>query len=433
MLLPSSLTSSSSSLSSSLSLNTAPAPGRESLNALANQIVKAADDSFGVCDDIGKAALSIVARAWDGTLSESLTQEVIPLETAIATASADLDKAMYSYLGKTVPKLVKSMPSFNGEKIVEDIIKAFGKLKDCKFHEFRTVDIDNMQAVISKTEDEWRVTPRKHAVSTVLDFLCQLLNLSEGLRKRANRFTANDLAHTRATELKDSQAMHDMFPWNSNDLNTPKKQLVYDSRERTCQEILDCYHQEPNFTALFQPPPRSGDDDPENDEEDDENDYDFWLTQKMAARLHFQACVCSDDDELRHGDMPRLPKIARSFWRKSAAWRLDLMECYRRIACRLAQGMPPSPNCTGEEMALHNIITVAPEADEVIGNSDFGERDILSALPTYRNDDNFDLVSDAAFQDHDVLMLFEKGDGGFGNDDEEEDDKRAEPGHMAPS
>ena len=65
----------------------------------------------------------------------------------------------------------------------------------------------------------------------------------------------------------------------------------------------------------------------------------------------------------------------------------------------------PNPNCTGEEMALHKIIEYA---------SDFAEDEKechiedYYALPVHEEDDDFDTVRENLFQDHDVLMLFNK-------------------------
>ena len=109
--------------------------------------------------------------------------------------------------------------------------------------------------------------------------------------------------------------------------------------------------------------------------------------------------------------MPRLPKIARPFWKRSSEWRRRFAECYRRIAYRLQKGLPPSPNCTGEEMAFHNIMDEGVEdADDAIG-------DELEGLPTFPNDDAYDMVKEIAVEDEDVLMLFEEGDNGSDDDE----------------
>jgi hypothetical protein len=58
-----------------------------------------------------------------------------------------------------------------------------------------------------------------------------------------------------------------------------------------------------------------------------------------------------------------------------------------RLASRLAKGMEPQPNCTGEEMALHKIIEMARYDDFEAFD------DELEALPSHPKDDDFDMVS----------------------------------------
>lgn len=76
--------------------------------------------------------------------------------------------------------------------------------------------------------------------------------------------------------------------------------------------------------------------------------------------------------------------------------------------------MPPAALCrmnlpnvflhTAEELVLHRLIDMAKisweEEDEVVAEA-------IKGLPRSTLDEDFDLVSDAAFQDHDVLMLFD--------------------------
>jgi hypothetical protein len=61
--------------------------------------------------------------------------------------------------------------------------------------------------------------------------------------------------------------------------------------------------------------------------------------------------------------------------------------------------------CAAEEFALHMIIGMAKdfwqdEADEAV-------QEAIKDLPRSTVDEDFDLISDAAFQDHDVMMLFD--------------------------
>mmetsp|Transcript_42218 Transcript_42218/g.47013 ORF Transcript_42218/g.47013 Transcript_42218/m.47013 type:complete len:251 (+) Transcript_42218:56-808(+) len=157
----------------------------------------------------------------------------------------------------------------------------------------------------------------------------------------------------------------------------------------------------------------------EEDEDEEDEDEDIWLTPRMAAKIHNQAIVVGDimfDDDLSSkSSHPRLPKIARPFFQKSEVWRLSFRDCYFRIAMRLQKGLPPQPNCTGEEMAFHNIMDGVPDIEE-----HFEDNEDFQALPKYHNDDDYFTVRDCAIQDEDVLELFDPGDGGHDDTDDED-------------
>ena len=155
-----------------------------------------------------------------------------------------------------------------------------------------------------------------------------------------------------------------------------------------------------------------------NDDDDDDDDDGPWLTPRMAARIHFTALMLAtvmldhDDDDDGDGiNAPRLPRIARPFFKNSNEWRLSFRDCYVRIAMRLQKGLPPKPNCTGEELAFHNIMDEARYTDMM-------EED--DELPTFPNDDDYETVRENAVQDDDVLDLYEKGDNGYSDSDEDE-------------
>jgi hypothetical protein len=65
----------------------------------------------------------------------------------------------------------------------------------------------------------------------------------------------------------------------------------------------------------------------------------------------------------------------------------------------------PNPNCTGEEMALHKIIEYASDFAE---DEEECQIDDYYALPVHLEDDNFNDMREHLFEDHDVLMLFNK-------------------------
>ena len=159
-----------------------------------------------------------------------------------------------------------------------------------------------------------------------------------------------------------------------------------------------------------------------------------WLTPRMAAHLHHVAIRNGKemlDDWKSH--LPTLPMVACPFFKRSREWQESFRDCYLRIGTRLQKGLPPCPNCTGEELALHNIIYIAPDADEAMTEDD--DFYIFKGLPTFPNDENYSLVTDNAVDDIDVMMLFEDGVNGYweynDDDDTNVDNPIPGPGSMA--
>lgn len=129
-----------------------------------------------------------------------------------------------------------------------------------------------------------------------------------------------------------------------------------------------------------------------------------WLTPRMAHKI-FHAAVEGGGMDINADSPPRLPKVARLFWGRSKDWRRNFRECYRQIACRVAQGRLPRPNCTGEEMALHNLLDSA----EDMGNDILDHDPHAARLPRFpEKDDDFGMVRDVAVEDLDVLELFDE-------------------------
>ena len=102
-------------------------------------------------------------------------------------------------------------------------------------------------------------------------------------------------------------------------------------------------------------------------------------------------------------------KVARPFFKQSREWRESFRDCHLRIAMRIQKGLDPQPNCTGEEMAFHNIMSLAPDADDAIHEE-------IVEIPENPNDDEYGKVRENGVEDEDVLMLFETGD----DDDDDE-------------
>ena len=152
---------------------------------------------------------------------------------------------------------------------------------------------------------------------------------------------------------------------------------------------------------------------------DDEEDYDdFWLSPRMAALLHHCCTVYADqvleigsETEMDEWTLEDLPSVAQPYARKTS-WALAFREASRRLVARLGKGEFPHPNCTGEEMALHKIIEMA---QELYTDGDEAIMDTLEGLPKSTKDENFDMVSDLVFEDHDVLMLYDMADAVLSN------------------
>lgn len=252
---------------------------------------------------------------------------------------------------------------------------------------------------LTKREELLGDGPLNDEVSTVKQFCMRVMALLELVKFRTGNLIANDIV----AMLKDQD----------------KKSMVYNSaagRIHGSQNYPACVNGPIDWAKLFGQK--------ENDDDEDE-DNGPWLTPRMAARLHYVALYQADmmiQYFEEDNESPRLPRIARPFFKKSKEWRESFHECYVRIAMRLQKGLPPKPNCTGEELAFHNIVAIArSEGDEHIEH-------IFEGLPTLPNDNNYGIVKDCAVLDEDVLMLFEEGDYGYSDSDDET--LNAVPGKM---
>ena len=239
----------------------------------------------------------------------------------------------------------------------------------------------------------------------------------------------------------------------------PNKSLSYNSAEcriHSTDKYPACVSGNFDWANLFKPHAKEeseeevseDDDKDDSDDSDDSDDNDGddgpWLTPRMAARIHHVALFIADimledfDDSIN--SEPRLPRIARPFFKKSHEWRLSFRDCYVRVAMRLQKGLPPKPNCTGEEFAFHNIMDEAPhtpndmlmlyEPDKKeINYDEVNDIDIFERLPKFPNDNDYGMVREYAVQDDDVLDLFEEGDDGFSDSDEDETTRVDNPVH----
>ncbi|MFD4413491.1 hypothetical protein [Streptomyces sp. NPDC058476] len=165
---------------------------------------------------------------------------------------------------------------------------------------------------------------------------------------------------------------------------------------------------QPDFASLFALPAAC-------DCEEEDCQKCHWVLTPRTADLLFSALTeLADnayDDAAELGDRPvsetddgvwgvfsRLPQVA---WRQEAEWRRGLARACDDLAGDLERGSWPQPTCAAEEMVLHLAIGDAPDHLEDVGNGPH------AALPTHRDDYDFDACSDLFFQDHDVLWLYD--------------------------
>lgn len=133
---------------------------------------------------------------------------------------------------------------------------------------------------------------------------------------------------------------------------------------------------------------------------------DCILSPRMAFRLWRTALLLQatyGDEGMSESLLPELPPIARRL--ADDAWLARFIRCFGSLAERIGRGgFDPSEtaSCTGDEMALHLVI------DEAEEEAHCGEIQIPEYLPSDpERDDDFELVREIMFRDHDVLLLFE--------------------------
>ncbi|AZP14774.1 hypothetical protein EJC51_47075 [Streptomyces aquilus] len=166
--------------------------------------------------------------------------------------------------------------------------------------------------------------------------------------------------------------------------------------------------EQPDFAALFALPAAC------DCEEEDCRKCDWTLTPRTAELLYSALVELAEsayDDAAELGDRPvikdddgawgffsRLPQVT---WRQNAQWRRGLARACDDLAGDLASGRWPRPVCAAEEMVLHLAL------DDALEHLEAGDGSPHAALPTHRDDYDFDACSDFFFQDHDVLWLYD--------------------------
>ena len=299
-------------------------------------------------------------------------------------------------------------------------------LKNLDFAGLGTVHYEHIQAAPTTDEEAWKGGQLNDEVFIVQQFCQRVVDLLESLKERTGNRIANDVAAVTKSDDPPASASAEEDATIAVRRQMPHVPRVYNA-------LVDRIYGGKNWPGCVKGPfdwahlfgPEAGDD------EDDE--YGPWLTPRMAARLHHVAIRDGDEmlDDWKNNP-PKLPKVARPFFKISKEWRESFRDCYLRIGMRLQKGLPPHPNCTGEELALHNIIWIAPDADEAMTEDD--DFYIFKGLPKFPNDEDYMLVLDNAVDDEDVMMLYDDGDNGYGdsdNDDKDVDNPVLGPGSMA--
>lgn len=134
---------------------------------------------------------------------------------------------------------------------------------------------------------------------------------------------------------------------------------------------------------------------------------DSVLTPRLAYLLCESAWYLADewrlvaDDEYVRRDLPRI-----AHRHATTEWLARFAECFQSLAERIAAGDGDASalaTCTGEELALHMTLTVAPR---VLDDGLF-DQGLFAELPDHGDADrDFALLHEALFEDHDVLMLY---------------------------
>lgn len=391
------------------------------LAGLAQQFVDA--DKHGVAGDLGRAAAALMQEAWDGSLAEKINGKRISLPDAVHRSSAALDttKALpMSFMASVLAEKDELIDDFDNTAFVCDVVAAFSALKSLKFEGLGTAAFDHLQAALSKTEVEWQSGPHRDELLAILQFCVRFVQLSKSLKERTGECIANDMntTATPAAQELEKPLAYDSFAGSTKDGPNRPESIYFGNRPRRGSTSCD-------WASLFHMDWKDGEEEDWEEEEDLEDGEDGgarrgpWLTPRMAARIHYIA-IC--DGECMHDCHPRLPKVARQVFKRSATWRAAFRDCYRRIAMRLQKGLPPNPNCTGEEMALHNILDRAPDADteqlDLLGICE------VERLPKFWHDKDFNGVRQRSIHDDGVMEEFwAHEDNGYSDGSDEVDDE----------
>lgn len=284
----------------------------------------------------------------------------------------------------------KNGTNWNNDLFKRDVTRVICNLKRLYFKSFNMKDFDNLQAAINPDYKATHILSRdaQNAIFVIQNLCLRFVSCFTSLRFKTNSKIVNDTAGT-ATHSTMNQ-VHAVPQYDESVTLMP--------HWPECCDVDDINHWAKHFSAI-----------PEGwcYEYEEEWVNGPWLTPQMAKNLNYHAFYMAQlhldsfDDCSYAG---KLPRIATPFYKKSTVWRKAYVECHMRIAARLANGLEPSPNCTGEEMALHNIIDCLENGEEY---------KLHDSIVKFKHDQNFDLLRENSVEDMDVFWLFEDGDNGF--------------------
>ncbi|MET8630429.1 hypothetical protein ABZW30_43140 [Kitasatospora sp. NPDC004669] len=156
----------------------------------------------------------------------------------------------------------------------------------------------------------------------------------------------------------------------------------------------------------------------DDDEEEYEDDWEMSARTAAVLRLALEELSQQAWEEVTAlADEPLAPSAAGLFarlppltFRQSRSWRRQMARAFDDLAGDLAAGRTPLPTCTGEEMALHLAIR---QARTLLRDRPNRVATAIEELPRSEGDFDWDACLELLFEDHDVLMLFDRGLDGF--------------------
>ena len=367
-------------------------------------------------------------------------------------------------------------------RCVEDIVGAFGRLRRSEFHTLGTRDMKNIIEALECTQSVWEATEDRLSLTVLLIFMKGLVRCANMLDIRADACIWNDAGRVERTYQERERWLKDVREDLESDrvnAQLPPQVLVARGQQGSLQsaplffsrgtsaesqpsswshltlEGLIVDTEDVDWAALFPlpgPVPTSWMEErldglpptPDFDyQEEFEDSLDFWLTPRLAAKLHWFALFTLDS--CHHGTaeeraerfnepdtdrqsllfslpISRLPRIARYFYKHSRVWRRDYYECFYRLALRLQKGLELKSMCTGEEAALHWLIRKSDihlEQAEEEEDSSFWK--FYGALPTHRRDDKMEEAEEMVIDSSVVYELYKEGDEGYNYESSEED------------